>query len=171
MKCLIIIAGKGSRLKSLSESKPLASLLDVPLVERVIRSALEAGVDGFYTVVGYRGDQVRAFLEDLDGMNPFPDINENDSCNWLSGVVIENSSEMEIEDIKSLFRGASVQLMPFWKPLHLQPPFVEAPCQDLSVTEQLWTQIFALPCSTGITDEQLKIVADLLRSFSGTRSK
>jgi perosamine synthetase len=122
-----------------------------------------------------RKQQIRDFykkvLEDLDGMNPFPDINENDSCNWLSGVVIENSSEMEIEDIKSLFRGASVQLMPFWKPLHLQPPFVEAPCQDLSVTEQLWTQIFALPCSTGITDEQLKIVADLLRSFSGTRSK
>ncbi len=53
MKCLIIVAGKGSRLKSLSDSKPLASLLDVPLVERVIRSALEAGVDGFYAVVGY----------------------------------------------------------------------------------------------------------------------
>ena len=54
MKCLIIVAGKGSRLKSLSDSKPLASILDVPLVERVIRSALEAGVNGFYAVVGHK---------------------------------------------------------------------------------------------------------------------
>ena len=66
MKCLIIVAGKGSRLKSLSDSKPLASILDVPLIERVIRSALEAGVDGFYAVVGYRGGQVRTFLEELN---------------------------------------------------------------------------------------------------------
>ena len=89
MKCLIIVAGKGSRLKSLSDSKPLASLLDVPLVERVIRSALEAGVDGFYAVVGYRGDQVRAFLEDLGGKIDVPiTVIENDDWENANGLSV-----------------------------------------------------------------------------------
>ncbi len=81
MKCLIIIAGKGSRLKSMSDSKPLTSLLEVPLVERVIRSALEAGVDGFYAVVGYRGELVRSFLEDLAGKISVP-ITVIDNTDW-----------------------------------------------------------------------------------------
>jgi|FLOH01.1.fsa_nt_gi choline kinase len=89
MKCLIIVAGKGSRLKSLSDSKPLASLLDVPLVERVIRSALEAGVDEFYAVVGYRRDQVRAFLEDLAGKIDVPvTVIENEDWEKANGLSV-----------------------------------------------------------------------------------
>ncbi len=89
MKCLIIVAGKGSRLKPMSDSKPLAFLLDVPLVERVIRSALEAGVDGFYAVVGYRGDQVRAFLEDLAEKIDVPvTVIENDDWERANGLSV-----------------------------------------------------------------------------------
>lgn len=65
MKCLIIAAGEGSRLQQKGESKPLVPILGVPLIERVIRTALEAGVDEFHVVVGYRGDRVREFLMEL----------------------------------------------------------------------------------------------------------
>ena len=65
MKCLIIAAGKGSRLKQKGDCKPLIHLLGVPLIERVIRSAIEAGADDFYAVSGYQGGRVRAFLDDL----------------------------------------------------------------------------------------------------------
>ena len=65
MKCLILAAGKGSRLWQRGNSKPLIRLLGIPLIERAIRSALEAGIDDFYVVSGYNGDQVRRFLDDL----------------------------------------------------------------------------------------------------------
>ena len=65
MKCLIIAAGKGSRLQQRGDSKPLIPLLGIPLIERVIRTALEAGVDDFYVVIGYQGERVRLFLERL----------------------------------------------------------------------------------------------------------
>ena len=65
MKCLILAAGKGSRLWQRGNSKPLIPLLGIPLIERTIRSAIEAGIDEFYVVSGYNGDQVRAFLDDL----------------------------------------------------------------------------------------------------------
>ena len=79
MKCLIIAAGKGSRLRQRGESKPLTPLLGVPLIERVICSALEAGVDDFYVVTGYQGERVRDFLGHLAdrlGIPITPLINE-----------------------------------------------------------------------------------------------
>ena len=60
MKCLIIAAGQGSRLRQRAESKPLASILGKPLIERVIDAARLGGVDEFYVVSGYKGAALRA---------------------------------------------------------------------------------------------------------------
>jgi len=65
MTCLIIAAGKGIRLRQRGNSKPLIPILGIPMIERIIRTALEAGADEFYVVTGYQGDQVRSFLERL----------------------------------------------------------------------------------------------------------
>ena len=50
MKCLIIAAGKGSRLWQRGNTKPLVPLLGVPLIERVIRSAAAGGCKDCYVV-------------------------------------------------------------------------------------------------------------------------
>lgn len=65
MKCLIIAAGKGRRLRQRGDSKPLIPILGLPLIERVIRSAIEAGADDFYVVTGYQEGLIRAFLANL----------------------------------------------------------------------------------------------------------
>ncbi|MFV1996938.1 MAG: NTP transferase domain-containing protein [Acidiferrobacterales bacterium] len=62
MKCLLIAAGKGSRLQSRGDSKPLIPILGIPLIERVIRAAMEAGADEFFVVIGHQGERVRDFL-------------------------------------------------------------------------------------------------------------
>jgi CDP-L-myo-inositol myo-inositolphosphotransferase len=65
LKCLIIAAGQGSRLQQRGDSKPLIPILGIPLIERVIRSAMEAGANDFYVVIGWQSDLVRDFLERL----------------------------------------------------------------------------------------------------------
>ena len=65
MKCLIIAAGKGSRVAARGGSKPLVVLLGLPLIERVILTARKAGVDDFYVVTGHKGDEVQDFLDSL----------------------------------------------------------------------------------------------------------
>jgi CDP-L-myo-inositol myo-inositolphosphotransferase len=67
MKCLIIAAGQGTRLKSKGDAKPLVPLLGVPLIERVIRSAMEGGANEFYVITGYKGEQVSDYLQQLAG--------------------------------------------------------------------------------------------------------
>lgn len=67
MKCVIIAAGHGSRLRSLSASKPLALLKGIPLLERVMRAAAEGGASDFTIVTGYRAEEVEAFARETAG--------------------------------------------------------------------------------------------------------
>lgn len=63
MKCLILAAGKGSRLAARGDSKPLVSFLGLTLIERAILAAQSCGLTEFYVVTGYSGHKVRAFLD------------------------------------------------------------------------------------------------------------
>jgi choline kinase len=63
MKCLILAAGKGSRLAARGVSKPLVSFLGLTLIERAILAAQSCGLTEFYVVTGYNGHEVRALLD------------------------------------------------------------------------------------------------------------
>ena len=63
MKCLIVAAGQGTRLRGAGGLKPLIPLRGVPLIEHVIARARRAGLDDFLVVSGYRGDELRRSLD------------------------------------------------------------------------------------------------------------
>ena len=63
MKCLILAAGKGSRLAARGDSKPLVSFLGLTLIERAILAAQSCGLTEFYVVTGCNGEKVRVFLD------------------------------------------------------------------------------------------------------------
>ena len=89
MKCLIIAAGQGSRLRSIAEVKPLIPLRNTPLIERVIDSAMEAGVDDFYVVVGYKSASIRAHLEKVSRSKGTPiTIIENKEWERANGISV-----------------------------------------------------------------------------------
>ena len=65
MKCLILAAGRGSRLTAEGDSKPLVTVAGLPLIERTIATAQRAGFSDFYVVTGYNAHALEAFLSDL----------------------------------------------------------------------------------------------------------
>ncbi len=65
MDAVIIAAGYGSRLASLSPSKPLTPVCGIPLIEIGIRQAAAAGVSRVVVVTGHRAEAVEAFLAEL----------------------------------------------------------------------------------------------------------
>jgi choline kinase len=65
VKCLVIAAGQGTRLRGLAPSKPLAELHGTPLLEHVLRSAKAGGASEFVVVTGYEAPRVEAVLPDL----------------------------------------------------------------------------------------------------------
>ena len=65
MNCLILAAGLGSRLRGLSESKPLTPIAGVPLIEHVVRRAAAGGATRFLVVTGHEAEGLEAFLAEL----------------------------------------------------------------------------------------------------------
>ncbi len=63
LKCVIIAAGRGSRLADKAPSKPLLKVAGEPLLGRSIDAARRAGVRQFVVVTGYAGDEVEKYLE------------------------------------------------------------------------------------------------------------
>ncbi len=62
MDALIIAAGFGSRLREISDSKPLTPVAGVPLIELGVRQSAAAGVRRVVVVTGHMADAVEAVL-------------------------------------------------------------------------------------------------------------
>ena len=65
MRCLIIAAGQGTRLRAMASSKPLAKIAGAPLIEHIVRLAAAAGASSFVVATGYEAERVEAFLAGL----------------------------------------------------------------------------------------------------------
>ena len=65
MDALIIAAGFGSRLRDLSDSKPLTPIAGIPLLELGARQARAAGVERVVVVTGHEAERIEAFLPGL----------------------------------------------------------------------------------------------------------
>lgn len=98
MKALIIAAGEGSRLRSLTqkEPKPLIQLLGLSLIERVILTTKQAGIDEFVVVTGYLGQKIREKLGDGSRHNVRLTYIEN--TEWHSGNAISVLKVKELLD-------------------------------------------------------------------------
>ena len=65
MDALIIAAGFGSRLRDISDSKPMTPVAGVPLLELGVRQAKAAGAARVVVVTGHQADQLEAALPAL----------------------------------------------------------------------------------------------------------
>lgn len=65
MQCVILAAGKGTRMRPLTENKPkpMVEVNDTPLIEHVAGSLPEA-IDEIIIVVGYKGEHIKEYCGD-----------------------------------------------------------------------------------------------------------
>jgi choline kinase len=63
-ECLILAAGNGSRMRSVSGTspKPLVKFRGMPILEQIVRRASRAGIERFTITVGYRSDLIRQWF-------------------------------------------------------------------------------------------------------------
>ena len=96
-----------------------------------------------------------------NGIELFP-TTDGSSC-WFSGIIMPKGCTLE--DSKKTcaqLKEAEIEARPFWKPVHLQKPYANCPKTSLNYTDSLWQRIITLPCSTNITDDELKTVSDCI---------
>lgn len=98
-------------------------------------------------------------LAGLPGVRLFPVPDWAQSECWFSGFVWDRPAEA-VAELRARLRGAGVDARPFWRPMHLQPAFAEAPATPMPVTDGLWERIVTLPCSSGLTGHEMGRVID-----------
>ncbi len=87
-ECLILAAGNGSRIASVSGGvpKPLVPLRGIPLLEHVITSCQEAGITRFVIVVGYRANLIRRWFDERSFYGVSVTLIENSEYHKANGV-------------------------------------------------------------------------------------
>jgi dTDP-4-amino-4,6-dideoxygalactose transaminase len=84
------------------------------------------------------------------------------SACWFSGVVLPAGRDTRA--FCGELRERGIEARTFWKPVHLQQPFLEAPRAAMANTEALWKRIATLPCSTGLSVQDQERVIAAVRS-------
>jgi bifunctional UDP-N-acetylglucosamine pyrophosphorylase/glucosamine-1-phosphate N-acetyltransferase len=66
MKAVVLVAGKGTRMEPLTSDCPkvMLQVANKPILEHILNSAVEAGIDGFVFITGYLEDQIKAYFGD-----------------------------------------------------------------------------------------------------------
>ncbi len=72
MDALIIAAGFGSRLRDISDSKPMTPVAGIPLLELGVRQAKAAGVERVVVVTGHEAERLEAALPALSARAGIP---------------------------------------------------------------------------------------------------
>ena len=105
-------------------------------------------------------------LTGLSGVLPFPDPAYGKSACWFSGFTLRNG-KMESGELRKSLRERGVDARPFWKPIHLQVPFGGCPREELGVTDELWSTLVTLPCSTSLSNADQSTVIKHVQELLG----
>ncbi len=97
-------------------------------------------------------------------VKPFP-MTDGGTC-WFSGVFLPEGCDIDdVRCVAVFLKENGIEGRTFWKPVHLQPMYQDCPRSELPVTESVWGRIVTLPCSTGITDDELETVVKVMKSL------
>jgi len=90
MKALIIAAGNGTRMQSVTRGrhKSLMSLLGLKIIERVILGAKEAGIFEFVIITGYKGKELKETIGDGSRFGVSIACIQNDEWEKANGISV-----------------------------------------------------------------------------------
>jgi len=66
MKAVVLVAGKGTRMEPLTSDCPkvMLQVANKPILEHILNSAIQAGIEGFVFITGYLEQQIREYFGD-----------------------------------------------------------------------------------------------------------
>ena len=117
---------------------------------------LRRAIHDFYTreLSGIEGVSVQ--------QNPGADF---DSNFWLTTLLIDPATGKDPESLRKSMLEAGIETRRLWRPMHMQPVYEKAPYYGGSCCEKLFETGLCLPSGSGLTEEELRYVADRIKAF------
>lgn len=107
-------------------------------------------------------------FHDINEVTVFEEPNGNYLSNfWLTTILIKNDSDKKIsrEALQLAFEEANIESRPLWKPMHLQPLFLNYPYYGKKVAEELFEKGLCLPSSSNFTNEDKNRIEKVIKTF------
>ena len=102
-----------------------------------------------------------------DGFGRFPEPEWAQSAAWFSGFVFDTEDgDKRSSSIRAHLREKGIDARPFWKPMHLQAPYLDAPRTGAPVSDRLWGRVVTLPCSSHLTEADQGKVIDAVQEWA-----
>ncbi|MGB9928832.1 MAG: bifunctional sugar-1-phosphate nucleotidylyltransferase/acetyltransferase [Methanosarcina sp.] len=117
MKAVVLVAGKGTRMEPLTASCPkvMLQVANKPILEHILNSAIEAGVDGFVFITGYLEEQIQEYFGDgskwgvsIEYVRQEEQLGTANAIGWAKGhvegafLVLNGDMLIGQEDLKNL---------------------------------------------------------------------
>jgi perosamine synthetase len=97
-------------------------------------------------------------LGGLPGVKLFPSPDWASSACWLAGIVVHNADAAI--NLRRRLKENGIDARSFWKPIHMQAPFLASPVTAQTTSSDIWNRVVTLPCSTGLTEIEQATVID-----------
>jgi dTDP-4-amino-4,6-dideoxygalactose transaminase len=107
-----------------------------------------------------------AALFQFPGVGLFPEPSWACSACWFSGVTLAPPAPTP-EQVRRALRDAGIEARPFWKPMHLQAPYKDAPKTETPISDDIWRRVLTLPCSTHLAKADQERVIEALSEVLG----
>ncbi|ADQ79098.1 DegT/DnrJ/EryC1/StrS aminotransferase [Paludibacter propionicigenes WB4] len=86
---------------------------------------------------------------------------------WLTSILIDpnKTGGKTADELRLALDAANIESRPLWKPMHLQPVFANCPSYVNGTSEKLFNMGLCIPSSSILSEEDLKRVVDVIKSF------
>ena len=92
----------------------------------------------------------------------FPEKKNFQSSCWFSGFIAKKNSNK----VRNYLNKMDIESRKFWKPMHLQKPYLKCLKTSMVNTNYIWNKIVTLPSGTGLSKKSLdKISSTLLKYY------
>lgn len=106
-------------------------------------------------------------LGDLPGLAFQPEAPWGRHSRWLTCVLVDpDQFGVTREEIRVRLEGENIESRPLWKPMHLQPLYLDAPMYGGAVADRLFEFGLCLPSGSSLTQTDRERIVGLVRSMA-----
>lgn len=108
-------------------------------------------------------------LSEIPGITIMPEAPWAFSTHWLYTVLIDAQAfGMDSRALLRLLATKNVQSRPLWQPLHRSLALKDCGKFTCPIADRLSRDAISLPCSTGLSNEDLQVVIDVVKSAAAS---
>lgn len=106
-------------------------------------------------------------LGNLPGLEFMPEAPYGIPTHWLTCITIDpDEFGATREDVRLALEAANIEARPVWKPLHMQPVFARCRVRGGTVAQDIFERGLCLPSGSGLTEQDLSRIIDIVQRTS-----